>query len=218
MNPITLSEVKTIFQSRKPGVLGKHGYFSVLVPLVEQEGELSLLYEVRAEHMKRQPGEICFPGGKMEEGEDFQQCAVRETVEELGIHEKDIQIISQMDILYTYSNFTMFPFLGMIKEEALAGICCNPDEVKEIFLISLKELMETEPFLYETKVTPVIGEDFPYEKIKFPQGYKWREGVSEVPIYEVQERVIWGLTGRITRNLVDILKAWESGNDNLHRS
>lgn len=211
MDPIAIDDVKAAFEKRKPGALGKHGYFSVLVPLVEKEGELSLLYEVRAEHMKRQPGEICFPGGKVEEGEDFQQCAVRETVEELGIEEGDIQIISQMDVLYTYSNFTMFPFLGTIEKEALARVCCNPDEVKEIFLVPLKQLMETEPLVYQTKVVPVIGEDFPYEKIKFPQGYKWREGVSEVPIYEVRDRVIWGLTGRITRNLVDVLKQQEQG-------
>ncbi len=209
MNQITLDGIKDIFQDRKPGSVEKHGYFSVLVPLVERGGELFLLYEVRAEHMKRQPGEVCFPGGKVEKGENLRQCAVRETVEELGIQEQDIQIISQMDILYTYSNFTMFPFLGTIKEEALARLCCNPDEVKEIFLISLENLMKTEPFVYRSRIKQVIGDDFPYEKIKFPEGYKWREGVSDVPIYEVQGRVIWGLTGRITRNLVHVLKSQE---------
>lgn len=210
MNQMTLDGIESIFKTRKPGSVERHGYFSVLVPLIEREGELFLLYEVRAEHMKRQPGEVCFPGGKVEEGEDLRQCAVRETVEELGIQEQDIQIISQMDILYTYSNFTMYPFLGTIKAEALARLRCNPDEVKEIFLIPLKSLMETEPFVYKSRITQVVGDDFPYEKIRFPKGYKWREGVSEVPIYEVKDRVIWGLTGRITRNLVDVLKSQEA--------
>ncbi len=210
MDQITLDKIETLFKSRAPRAMGNHQFFSVLVPLVQAEGELSLLYEVRAEHMKRQPGEVCFPGGKIEDGESHEDCAVRETMEELGVPRKDIHIISQMDTLYTYSNFTMFPFLGTIKEKALNKLECNPDEVKEIFLVPLRYLMTCEPDVYEMDVAPVVGPDFPYEKIKSAEGYKWRKGTSEVPIYQFRERVIWGLTARITRHFITLLKSQEA--------
>lgn len=212
MNQINLEKIEHIFCKRRPGTIGKHSFFSVLVPLVQKNGQLCLLYEVRAEHMKRQPGEICFPGGQVEADETFEECAVRETMEELGIEREDIGIIAQMDVLYTYSNFTMFPFLGTIKEEALLRMNCNPDEVKETFLVPLSWFADHAPFVYRSSVKPIIGKDFPYEKIKFPKGYKWRSGTSEVPIYEFEDRVIWGLTGRITRNFIEVLKEQEAEN------
>lgn len=46
-----------------PDLMDKRGEFSVLVPLVEGEEGLSLLYEVRARTLRSQPGEICFPRG-----------------------------------------------------------------------------------------------------------------------------------------------------------
>lgn len=206
MTKVTLEQITSIFKDRKPRPVGTYRYFSVLVPLVQKKEGLFLLYEIRAEHMKRQPGEVCFPGGQVEAGESLRACAVRETVEELGVRKADIKVIRQMDILYTYSNFTMFPFLGTIKEEAVSRLRCNPDEVKEVFLVPLDVLMETDPFVYRASVQQRIGDDFPYEKIKFKQGYQWRKGISEIPIYEYGERVIWGLTGRITRNLIQVIK------------
>lgn len=206
MTKVTLEQVTSVFKGRKPRPIGAYRYFSVLVPLIQKKEGLFLLYEVRAEHMKRQPGEVCFPGGQVEKGESLRTCAIRETVEELGVRRSDIRIIRQMDILYTYSNFTMFPFLGTIKEDAVSRFRCNPDEVKETFLVPLDDLMEIDPFVYRASVQQKIGDDFPYEKIKFKQGYQWRKGISEIPIYEYGDRVIWGLTARITRNLIQVLK------------
>jgi 8-oxo-dGTP pyrophosphatase MutT (NUDIX family) len=208
----TLKNIIDIYGDRTPGAAGKHKYFSVLVPLVEKEGQLYLLYQLRAAHMKRQPGEVCFPGGKVEPGESLQQCAVRETVEELGILESDIKVINQMDVMHTYSNFTLFPFLGTIKAEALDRLNCNPDEVEEVFLVPLDHLIENDPFLYKMQIAPLIKEDFPYEKIKFPKTYKWRYRTNDIPIYEYENRIIWGLTGRVTMNLIEVLKGREDRN------
>lgn len=206
MSKITLDKIRNTFAGRVPQAMGRYNFFAVLVPLIEKDGELYLLYEVRAAHMKRQPGEVCFPGGQVEQGESFEACAIRETEEELGISREDIKIISQMDTLYTYSNFTMFPFLGTIKESAVENLSCNADEVQETFLVPLTYFLEHEPIVYKTSVEQIIGEDFPYEKIKFKKGYQWRKGTSEIPIYEFEDKAIWGLTGRITRNLIAILK------------
>ena len=58
--------------------------YAVLIPWVKKEDGDALLLEVRSEKVK-QPGEVCFPGGRVEPGETTAEAAVRETCEELGL-------------------------------------------------------------------------------------------------------------------------------------
>lgn len=204
MKKITIKDFEDTFRNREPKSLGSYQYYSVLVPLVEKDGEPHLLYEVRAENLRRQPGEVCFPGGRIENGESAEDCAVRETSEELNIKRSDIRVIAQMDFLHTYSNFTLYSVLGVIDYDVVSKIDVNQDEVKEIFLVPVSFLAENEPEIYCFDVLPNIGPDFPYEKINLPNGYNWRKGKSTVPIYRYGDRVIWGLTARITSHLMDL--------------
>lgn len=205
MKKITIKDFEDTFLDREPKSLGTYQYYSVLVPLVEKDGELHILYEVRAENMRKQPGEVCFPGGRIENNESAEECAVRETSEELNIKPEEIRIIAQMDFLHTYSNFTLYSLLGIIDYEVISGLSVNPDEVKEVFLVPVSFFVENEPEVYCFDVLPNIGPDFPYEKINFQNGYNWRKGKSTVPIYRYEERVIWGLTARITNHLMDLV-------------
>ncbi len=205
MKKITIKDFEDTFRDREPKSLGTYQYYSVLVPLVEKDGELHILYEVRAENMRKQPGEVCFPGGRVENGESAEECAVRETSEELNIKKSDIQIIAQMDFLHTYSNFTLYSLLGSIDYKVVSEIKVNTDEVKETFLVPVSYFAENEPEIYCFDVLPNIGPDFPYEKINLTNGYNWRKGKSTVPIYRFEDRVIWGLTARITNHLIDLV-------------
>lgn len=207
---LNLNTIEDTFKNRKPNAVGTYSYFSVMVPLVEKEGEIYLLYEVRADSLKRQPGEVCFPGGAIEKNESKRQCAIRETREELGIRKKDIRIIAEIDTLYTYSNFTMYCYLGQISYEAFCNVKINPEEVKEIFLVPLEYITKETPFIYNMDVIPEIGSDFPYNMLKLSNGYNWRRGKSQVPIYTYKEKVIWGLTARITHNLASIINSKSS--------
>ncbi|MBE6471841.1 MAG: NUDIX domain-containing protein, partial [Coriobacteriaceae bacterium] len=56
---------------------------AVFIPLIEREHSYDVVFEVRAQHLKRQPGEVCLPGGHIEPGESAREAAVRETCEEL---------------------------------------------------------------------------------------------------------------------------------------
>ena len=93
--------------------------YAVLVPLVERDGELYVLYEVRAAKMRRQPGEVCFPGGRIEGAETPEQCALRETQEELGIPSSAIQILGRLDFIAHRANFIMYPILGLVETSAV---------------------------------------------------------------------------------------------------
>ena len=195
-------------KSRTPGLMDAHRRYAVLVPLVERDGELSVLYEVRARTLRRQPGEVCFPGGRMEGEETPEDCALRETWEELSIPPERVRLLGRLDFIAHRANFIMYPILGLV-EERLEELRPSAAEVEEVFAVPLSHLLETEPLEYEYKLIPETGEGFPYELIGIPRDYAWQPGWENVPVYPWQGHAIWGLTGRITRHLVQLWKAYE---------
>lgn len=202
----TLNHIREVFDGRRPEPIGKHRYYSVLLPLVEKDGQLHLLYEMRARHMKSDPGEICFPGGHIEAGETPLEAALRETFEETGIPEEKIEVIGPGNILYGYANYTLYTYLSVIPYEAFLNARPEPEEVEELFLVRLTDLENCPKQVFREEVSAKIDEDFPYEKIGIDKDYGWRTGQWDIPIYEVDGRVIWGLTARITGNLLQVLE------------
>ena len=205
---MNLANLEQTLKARTPGLMDSRRAYAVLVPLVEHRGELHLLYEVRARTMRRQPGEVCFPGGRREEGETAEECALRETWEELGIPSEQIRLLGRLDFIAHRASFLMQPVLGEVDSGALTPyLRPNPAEVEEYFLVPLSHLLETEPVEYTYELIPAPAENFPYELIGIPRDYRWQHGWENVPVYPWQGRAIWGLTGRITRNLVRICRA-----------
>jgi coenzyme A diphosphatase NUDT7 len=208
-----IKEFEDIFANRKPKPYGTYSYYSVLVPLVEKDGALHVLFEVRADGLKRQPGEVCFPGGRLEKKETPMAGAIRETAEELNIPAESIRIINELDYIYTYSNFTLYSFLGVIDYNVIKKTIISEDEVKEIFLVPFDFFMDNEPFIKVLEISPVVEKDFPYAMINLKNTYNWRKGKSTVPIYRYKEHVIWGLTGKIMHNLVHIIKCYQTNKE-----
>lgn len=201
-----ISEIRRKLSGRKLSTVGRHKFFSVLVPLVEMDGEVHVLYEVRSASIPRQPGEVCFPGGAIEEGESSLEAALRETYEETGIPPESVDVIGEGDRLISHVGFTMYSWYGILDRNALNSMKLNPDEVAEVFTVPLSWFMENDPEIHIMDLVQYNRKGFPFEKAQIPENYRWMGGNSEVPIYSFNGRAIWGLTGRITRNMVQILK------------
>ena len=203
---MTLADFQARWTGHVPGIQDITRAYGVLVPLVEGPEGLSLLFAVRADTLGRQPGEVCFPGGKVEPGEEPRHCAIRESWEELGIPSDQVDVIGPLDLVVHPGRFVLYPFLGVLSSQAMECLQPNPDEVKETFLVPVSWLTAHPPEIYTYQLNPQVGEDFPYERIGFPDGYRWRGGEITVPIYAWPEHPIWGLTGRMVRNLMEGMK------------
>lgn len=198
--------IRRRLEGRKSGIQDVAAEYAVLVPLVEEAGELRLLFEVRASGMRRQPGEICFPGGQMEPGETGKMCALRETEEELGIPAEKIRVIAPLDCLFHQSGMLLHPVLAQVESGALKGLRLNAAETAEAFTVPLSFFLTHAPVIQTYALEPRVGEDFPYERMGLSRDYPWQSGQVEVPIYLWEGRTIWGLTGRVVRNLVWLLR------------
>lgn len=202
---MTVSDLQSLLSNRIPAPMDTAAQYAVLVPLVERSGELHLLYEVRAAALRRQPREVCFPGGRMEPGESAADCAVRETQEELSIPAHSIRILGSLDFICHRGGFAMYPILALIDPNAADALRPNPAEVDETFLVPLSALRSMTPVQYRYELVPRVPEDFPYELIGIGKDYPWQYGAETGPVYPWEGKAIWGLTGRITRHVLTLL-------------
>ena len=126
---MTIQELEQRFMDHTPGLTGVRSHYAVLVPLVEWQGRTHVLFEVRADTLRRQPGEVCFPGGRMEPGESPTECAFRETWEELGIPASAIRPIARLDGVYLPSDGLMHPVLAQVDAGAVVHMIASAAEV-----------------------------------------------------------------------------------------
>jgi mutator protein MutT len=189
-------EIKKKLEDHKPGIIEVDRASAVMIPLVETEDGLSLLFEKRANGI-RQGGEVCFPGGRIDPGEKPEQTALREMEEELGLPPHRVALLGQFDTLHNYTGVTIHTFVGQIAQEDLSGIVLQESEVAQVFLVPLKFFLDHKPYIYDFQVLADIKEDFPYHMVDSPHKYDWIKGRCNVPIWNYGEHSIWGLTARI---------------------
>lgn len=173
-----------------------HSHYGVLLPLYVHRGRLSVLFEVRAQNLQRQPGEICFPGGQVEAKDSSAlAAALRETSEELGIAHDSIEVLGPLHILRTRYQNTIYPFAAYLKENS--ALQPDPAEVADIFFVPLDYLLQSRPGIHQITVNTDPGPDFPYHLIQGGEKYPWQQGRQPVYFYPYEGRIIWGMTARI---------------------
>ena len=185
-----------------PGLLGARRSYAVLVPLLRTADGLRLLFEVRAAAL-RQGGEVCFPGGRMEPGETPEDCALRETEEELAIPADEVELFGPTDFICNQRGFLLRPVVGLVSAAGMERLRPSPAEVAEAFTVPLAFFRESAPVAARYELVPQVPEDFPYAAAGIAQDYPWSRGMVEVLSWQYEGHVIWGMTARIVK---DILK------------
>ena len=165
---------------------------AVLVPLYVDAGELWTLLTRRADVLPHHRGQIAFPGGGLEAGEDPWDAAVRETEEEIGIERGKILRLGELDEAETPTGFRIVPCAGAVPYPVETEP--DADEVEEVFAMPIRAFAN--PRAIEDRAVLIDGEE------------------SLLRIYHVGSRQIWGLTARILQNLLQRLGLEPAGPPN----
>lgn len=155
---------------------------AVLVALTERERPGLLLLH-RPSTMRAHPGQIAFPGGRIDAGETPVEAALREAHEELGIRTADVRVVGTSDIYRTGSGYEITPVIGVIPPDLT--IHPNPAEVAQWFEVPVDFVLDAG----NQKTRTVEFEDRQHSFVEIV----WNDGR--------QDHVIWGVTGAILHNL-----------------
>tara|TARA_X000001036_G_scaffold380448_1_gene371868 strand:- start:48 stop:572 length:525 start_codon:yes stop_codon:yes gene_type:complete len=122
---------------------------AVLIPIVERNNGLKVILTKRSNNLKQHPGQVSFPGGKSEKTDkSLVATALRETKEEIGINNKNVEILGQLSKHVTITGFKITPFIGKIRTGFSTKI--QTSEVSEIFEVPLSYLSNPKNFRVES--------------------------------------------------------------------
>jgi 8-oxo-dGTP pyrophosphatase MutT (NUDIX family) len=157
---------------------------AVLVPVWVSGWQVRVILTKRASHLAHHPGQIAFPGGKVDAGDAGPEAAaLREASEEIGLPPARVQVLGRLPAHETVTGYTVVPVLGLVRD-AFDPIP-EPGEVDEVFSVPLSHLADPARFRVEGRMWR--GEWRRYHTV--PYG----------PYY------IWGATARILRGLAERL-------------
>lgn len=158
---------------------------AVLVPIIEHAAGLSVLLTRRTEHLRDHPGQVSFPGGRVEPNDAGPLAtALREAAEELGIEADRVSLAGYLAPQAVVTGFVVTPVVGFLPP----GLPLRPDaaEVAEAFEVPLDFIID--PANLETSSRVVRGVELP------------------VYAYRYAGRYIWGATAQMLHTLVNLLK------------
>ncbi|MFF5996018.1 CoA pyrophosphatase [Lysinibacillus sp. KU-BSD001] len=179
---------------------------AILIPLVQVDGEWHILFEVRSLTMRKQPGDISFPGGRIDATDASPlAAAVRETSEELGIGPDMVNVVGQLSPYIASPSFVVYPFVATIDYDQTIH-CYNKEEVEEVFTVPVSWLLNHEPYMHSVAIEPMPSSDFPFDKIMNGAQYQWRTRTMEEWFFDYEQYTIWGLTARILKHFIEIIK------------
>ena len=160
---------------------------AVMMLFYPKNGITHLVLIVRNSYKGVHSAQIAFPGGKYEpQDEIFENTALRETHEEVGIHPDSMEIIKTFTPMYIPpSDFMVHPFLGISKEEIV--FIPDPNEVANIIELPLTVFL-SDAIVTDAKLTTSYANDI------------------YVPAFKIEEHIVWGATAMMLSELKDVLK------------
>ncbi len=155
---------------------------AVMVPILDAADGPRLLFTVRAANLRSHAGQIAFPGGRLEPGEDSIAAALRETSEEVGLRLERTDVLGLLGDHPSPFGFVATPVVARVPwPQPLAP---DPGEVAATFEVPLADLMLIEPTSEERELLH-------YRRRLY--SYPWGQ------------HVIWGFTGNVVKELLDVL-------------
>ncbi len=160
---------------------------AVLMLVYPKNDKATLALIVRKKSHDVHSSQIAFPGGKHEDNDDnYQETALRETFEEIGVHQYRVHLIRSFSEVYIpVSNFLVYPFLATAKAELIFSPC--PDEVELVIEIPIEKVLN------ENSVSTVCMDTSYAQQI-------------DVPVFKFDNYVVWGATAMMLSELKDALK------------
>ena len=155
---------------------------AVLVPIWLHDGQARLILTKRASHLQHHPGQIAFPGGKIDDTDSSaESAALRESWEEIGLPPDRVEVLGRLATHETVTSYSMIPILGLVRD----AFSPTPEvgEVEEVFSVPLSHVLDRSRYIVESR----IWKGQPRQFYAVPYG----------PYY------IWGATARIMRGLAE---------------
>jgi len=157
---------------------GEPNLAAVLVAITDRL-EPGLLLTLRREHLRTHAGQVAFPGGRIDEGEDARAAALREAHEELGLDSALVRIIGEADVYHTVTGYGVTPVVGVVPPDL--DLVPNPAEVADWFEAPLDFVLD--PANQQRMTADYQGRTRHYYRIDW------------------QGRHIWGATAAMLVNL-----------------
>ena len=169
-------------RSEREGMAGIDRASAVLAPLYEHDGELHVVLTRRTWNLRSHQGEVSFPGGRQDDGEELPATALREAHEEIALDPASVELIGELDHLATVTSRSFIvPYVGAL--HGRPQLRASPAEVEAVLEVPVAELLD-----------PAI---FREERWTFPGGFDRR-----IFFFEIVGDTIWGATGAMLRQLL----------------
>ena len=158
---------------------------AVLVPLFEKDGRCHIVFTKRTDHLTHHKGQISFPGGgRHQEDRSLLETALRESREEIGLKESDVDILGELDDAATITSlYRIVPFVGIIPYPYTFK--ADKFEVQEVFTLPLDDLVNN--------------------AVKKLENVTFGDMTIQMYTYELDGRVIWGATAWMLSQLLGII-------------
>ncbi len=156
----------------------------ILVPVIKSDSGPALILTQRTQDMSTHAGQVAFPGGKRDEGDqDLLDTALRETEEEIGLCRDQVEIVGPLSQVVSRYGILVTPYVGLVEPDA--GLTRNEQELDAIFNVPVRFFLDTRPSRHDL--------------------LKFRQFSLHVPCYHYENYEIWGMSAIVIAEFLNVV-------------